>query len=491
MNFKQDLKKVMILYPEIPVESSEDYRDLINIHNIVEASFGEKLDRGLVRSAFNSKKEFKLESANDYYFLVFKTASDFQPMKKVAYPMNLGQEIDEEFDLQKWSKLVYKIYDAVSGGDMPFGVALDYYAKTLDAEANEEHKFKQWVKFYQDGEHLRYSEEDNDLKKEAFQFPISGPGFYGPDNATAPDSSFSKVKKEVADKTNYQEWRGKLYSAIRRIDKLLRLSDDYVDIDSQRELADLLHHFDQEVRSLKHETTASDLSFKYANKFKKLGFNAGFDELSKYSQELDASPAPDALSPELESEEDISGPAPGPQGDLLRNKTPTQEERSSAIQRSLSGGSGAKIGEYEALAGNVELSDAVSKLEEIAGRLADRRTIRMLAEFDIMLDKIGIAPMFPELAEAQSKLIDGYSYALTRVTKMLGMLSSGKSLVEISDARKTTMNDKAMKEVNKEFEPPEQPQERGATGIQEEMNAPDEIPAKPAPTPEPQAAPEV
>ena len=51
-----------------------------------------------------------------------------------------------------------------------------------------------------------------------------------------------------------------------------------------------------------------------------------------------------------------------------------------------------------------------------------------------MLDKIGIASMFPELAEAQSKLIESYSYALTRVTKMLGMLSNNKAIMDMARA---------------------------------------------------------
>ena len=91
---------------------------------------------------------------------------------------------------------------------------------------------------------------------------------------------------------------------------------------------------------------------------------------------------------------------------------------------------GPKDDEYEVLAGNISLEDAAKKLDEVAGMLADRRIIRQLAEFDIMLDKIGIASMFPELAESQSKLIDAFSYALTRVTKMMGQLSNAKSLLE-------------------------------------------------------------
>jgi hypothetical protein len=78
------------------------------------------------------------------------------------------------------------------------------------------------------------------------------------------------------------------------------------------------------------------------------------------------------------------------------------------------------------------MDDAAKKLEVIAGTLSDRRVIRYLAEFDIMLDKLGIASLFPELAEAQSKLIESYSYALTRVTKMLGMLSNNKAIMELA-----------------------------------------------------------
>jgi hypothetical protein len=140
---------------------------------------------------------------------------------------------------------------------------------------------------------------------------------------------------------------------------------------------------------------------------------------------------------------------------------------------------------HEALAGDIGLHDAVLKLEEIAGRLADRRTIRLLAEFDIMLDKIGIAPMFPELAEAQSKLIDAYSYALTRVTKMLGMLSSGKSLVEISDSRKKELSGKTMKEVEKSMEGEPEEKERGTPAIQEGIEEVAPAPAPPATTEEP------
>lgn len=464
MTYQQDLKKVMILYPDLEVQSSQDYKDLINIHNILESVLKKEPDYKIVEAAFNDRNSIPLNTANDYFFLVFKSALNNHELKKIAYPNMVGyQDLNTEFDIEKWAGLVHKIYDAVNSGDMNLESAIDYYAGTLDTEASEDENFKQWIKYYQNGEHLKYSELQNEIKKQSFQFPLSSPGFYGPDNAVIPpdvDRSFHKLKQESDKKDSYSEWRNKLYSAIRRIDKLLRNGDDYMDIDTQRDLADLLHHFDQEVRTLRLESTASDLAYKYANRFKKMGFDEGYKEFIKQAQELEI---PDELQPGNE------GGAAGLEGDADEIQPQSGDPNQTAIERSLSQGSDAEQGEYNQLDGNVNLGDAVAKLEEIAGRLSGRRTIRLLAEFDIMLDKIGIASMFPELAEAQSKLIDGYSYALTRVTKMLGMLSSGKSLVEISDAKKKDLNDKAMKEVNKTLEggETESGAERGAEAIQQ------------------------
>jgi len=484
MSFKKDLKKVMILYPEVLVKSSSDYRDLVNIHNIIEATFGSRLNPKLVIESFDNKDDYSLKTLNDYYYLIFKSAMENREIKKFSYPMMFGpQEGDQEFDIDKWSGLVHKIYDAVSSGDMNLPSAIDYYAGSLDLKTSEDEKFKKWIQYYQKGEHLKYSsDEEDNIKKNGFQFPLMGPGTYGPDNAIVPKNNPSFKKHDS--KGEYIEWRSKLYSAIRRIDKLLRQSDDHIDKETHRDLADLLHHFDQEVRSLKHEVTASDLSFKYANKFKKAGFSKGHDELMKFSQDLSPGPlenredVPEPISeniPDTISEDvleptldDVPEPISEGISELTPDRNESEEVNESSLSKALSGGSQAREGEYEQLGGPITLTDAVIKLEEIAGRLSDRRTIRMLAEFDIMIDKIGIAAMFPELAEAQSKLIDGNSYALTRVTKMLGMLASGKSLIEISDAKKNELNSRTKKEVRKVFEPENEDEtDRGAAAIQQ------------------------
>jgi len=343
MNFKQDLKKVMILYPEAEVQSSEDYRDLVNIHNIVEATFGDNFDPKLVLTSFNGKNKLQPKTANDYYYLIFKSAMDNKGIQKFAYPMMFGpQEVVNEFDIDKWAGLVHEIYDAVNSGDMNLNSAIDYYSATLSSKTSEDENFKKWIKYFQDGEHLKYSTEDEDnLKKEGFQFPLSGPGTYAPDSAFAPkdQESLERFKKKEQ-QGDYMEWRSKLYSAIRRIDKLLRQSDDYIDQDTHRDLADLLHHFDQELRSLRHPVTAADLSYRYANQFKKAGFSKGYDELIKYAQEM----APSELDP-LENREDV--PEPATVESVSEQSADEDGVDEEALSRALSGGSQAEEGEYE------------------------------------------------------------------------------------------------------------------------------------------------
>ena len=209
MNYQQDLKKVMILYPDLEVLSAQDYKDLINFHNILESSFGREPDYKIVETAFNSKNDLPLKTANDYFYLVFKSAINTGNLKKFAYPNMSGfEDIENEFDIEKWAGLVHKIYDAVNSGDMNLDTAIDYYAGTLNRSTAEDESFKKWIKYYQSGDHLKYSNQKSNLKKKAFQFPLTGPGFYGPENAVVPpqiENSFHKLKQETEKKDDYQK----------------------------------------------------------------------------------------------------------------------------------------------------------------------------------------------------------------------------------------------------------------------------------------------
>lgn len=435
----------------IKIASNEDEEKvLISLYNISKHSL-KSFDKEFIVTAFDVSKTIKPKNINDLYSIVLFTALKSKPIVKKAYPyypLIAGDKIDKEFNLQKWASLVYKIYDAVLSGDMTLLNAIDYYADSLDKDAQEDEKFKSWMKYYMHGEDKKYDIKVGSINKEAdFQFGLNNSNFYYPETKSYPEVTTKEILEnkldDVRKKKELTEWKEKLYAAIRRIDKLIRSVESVVGPDKAVELAKFLYDFDVGVRKLQHEITATDLTHQTAQKFKKSGFKSGYDILHKIAQDL-----------EQPNTTPIDGPTPDAMPEATQQEVSPQEagtggKSGDPVKRIYENASGAKAGEYEKLSGEIDLKDAIYKLEEIAARLSDRRVIRLLAEFDIMLDKIGIASMFPELSEAQSKLIDGYSYALIRVTKMLGMLSSGKHLAEISEDRKTELASGIRKDLEK------------------------------------------
>lgn len=485
MSYDKDLKKVMILYPGLRVLSSNDYRHLINIHNVMETIFGEGLDTGLVRKAYENKDSItKLASKNDYFYLAFSTVLNHSGIKKVAYPDMLNQPVKEGYDLEKWSKIVYDIYNDVESKRMDYNSAVELHSSNLDQQTEEDVNFKKWLRYYNKGENKKYSKNESSINKKAtFAMSPGGVGRYtthahgvqslsqdsqigeavgrlsdllnGAVDSNTPKINNNEVKDQPVKSKDFEKWVEGLHRTIRSLDNRLRKGHISKHLKNKKtvELLNLLNQFSSEIVDLETEKTAVDLAFKYSNIFKKLGFDEGAEKIIKHAQDAEAPP----VEAPANSEPATPAPAPAatPAEATSETPAPAQPETTKAetpLERALSPITEAKEGEYESLAGDVGLSDAVAKLEDIAGRLSDRRTIRLLAEFDIILDKIGIAPMFPELAEAQSKLIDAYSYALTRVTKMLGMLSSGKSIIEISESKKNELVGKTMKEVNRGIE---------------------------------------
>lgn len=375
--------------------------------------------------------------------------------KSIAYPSALDtfdSSSNREFNVQKWGELVSQIYHDVHSGKRTYDSAVDLYAKTLDVENGEDTNFKHWIKYYKNGEHLKYSEEKAEMKKEAVYNIDMLSGTYNHDNyaitydsldggnkgRSVYESAVDSAKNSMDQGESYKAWKRKLHGAIRRIDKLLRDSEDYINPDQYEEISGLLHSLDLQIGKVRLASTASDLLMKTASKLHMLGHKNGASMLIKVAQENVAQQPQSVESVESPPQSAIpSQPSPAVDAPPIDQKPKTKREEVAdkldqiePVGIETLNAPGPAPGEYEALGGNITLEGASKKLEEVAGMLADRRIVRLLAEFDIMLDKIGIAAMFPELAEAQSKLIDAHSYALTRVTKMMGMISSGRQLLE-------------------------------------------------------------
>jgi len=391
-----------------------------------------------------------------YGLLKIKIASS--PIKKIAYP-NPGLSVDsltEEVDLNNWLELVHKIYKDCKSGKRTKEAALQFYSNILDNE--EKQKFLRWFDYFSSGQHLKYANNKEDkMKKESlFQSGLVGNGFYTQDTTgynssgrnrgnNMPGDSFTssslpepKVDEGSLEREKIVNWKKSINRACKRIDTLLRDGD--IPYDEYSEMAKHLFELSSLIKRVKMASTMSDVTHRTAGIFKKAGHDVHADTLLKIAQEI-AEEQAEVPPPSPEGQAEAIPGAPAPQEEPAPSG-PSQQEQKSGVEvpepddvepaklRDIEPIPGPQPGEYDALAGNINLEDAARKLDEVAGMLADRRIIRQLAEFDIMLDKIGIASMFPELAESQSKLIDAFSYALTRVTKMMGQLSNAKTLLE-------------------------------------------------------------
>lgn len=389
-----------------------------------------------VKSAWKNKDIVKkLKTNNDFYFFITSMIIGENGMKKVAYPMAENYFFKNPFfgyNLQDWASCVHKIYESVYKEGISYPEAVEKYSSNIFKDKEEKNNFLNWLKYYNDGEHLKYN-----VKKASYQFPVSATGdaytstsnYIGADYVLDHDSQKDDAREQGEKKLNYKNWKRKFNSALRRVDKILKESEDYVDSHKYEEISQILNRLDIQVGKIRLQSTASDISYRAANQLKKLGFDDGASVLYKYSQEA----LPPVAPPEVEAPPVAEEAAPSP--DEIGRKQQEKEniEKGKEILGDVAPVPGPSPGEYEdIMKDDIDVDDASKKLEQIAGTLSDRRVIRYLAEFDIMLDKIGIASMFPELAEAQSKLIESYSYALTRVTKMLGMLSNNKAIMEMA-----------------------------------------------------------
>lgn len=77
---------------------------------------------------------------------------------------------------------------------------------------------------------------------------------------------------------------------------------------------------------------------------------------------------------------------------------------------------------FEELLSNVSISDVVSKLEDLSKIFKVRELPRQLGIVDMMLDQLGLASFFPGLSEATNKALESNNYIATRVDDILSKL---------------------------------------------------------------------
>lgn len=373
------------------IESDNDYNlyffTRTCMPDILKDTFGldpNKYDQKSLRSYILDHKNdnnYNLKNLIDHRLLIHQWLVD--QLDKKAYPNTGGKTNKEpEADLGKWIDTLKDIYAALHKKKMNRTEALDYF--TADWDPDERQKFSNWMRYYESGTTEKYNVKNasTNLVKDAFGIPQSwmnqedraGDGL----NMTTvkpPQKTERELKQEEAD-----AFRRKIKSRLRA---LRRLVDRYNDALPHQDLDSVyneMNALDRSVSRLNVRASMEDVLVRSANRIRRMGFEEGAEFLYKIAQ--DEPIPPESLPAPMSSEPNLQ-PGSKPQ---------------------------------------VHINMIISRLEGVSKSLKSRDTIRELASIDILLNDMGIASHFPELTDAQAKLIEAFGYASNKVEAVIAKL---------------------------------------------------------------------
>lgn len=207
---------------------------------------------------------------------------------------------------------------------------------------------------------------------------------------------------------------------------------------------------------------------------------------AQLAPEQPAAPAPPEQNLEVEEQPEDPGATPAPQTSNFDQKA-------------------------EQAFADLKVEDVVQKLEDVTKYYKNREMPRQLAWIDMMLDKLGLAPFFPSLAEATNNALASNQYVLTRLEEITSRLRGtvqtndidlkGQNPVssspELEAARKKLQqdadNEKNRKQMKKEQDAAQlagagAPKPEPELEVAEDLGGPVATPAAPAPeAPQPPA----
>ena len=224
-------------------------------------------------------------------------------INKNSYPnYDEYQNISDRRDLNKWLQTVKTIYFQENNG-----VGRNVAIKTCTAQWDPDEivDFTQWLKFYEEGSHLKY-------KKAQIWFEGSSPGYFLPIQNAPKASEEKKVSGEDIDysktlisnemtekekKSIIEATRKKFISRLDSAEKVLRTSDGELFAGKEMEaLVEAILNLKKKIHLLNKVSTSTkiydDMIIREANVLNHKGFNKAAVHLSKFAQEA---PAPQGL----------------------------------------------------------------------------------------------------------------------------------------------------------------------------------------------------
>ena len=443
------------------VNDKKDLQRYIGAQNVV-PFFVDKLGVNLsaedLRKVYERISEKGTNDVMDVAQVVFKYVDD---KRRVAYPSELSfkQRVVPEQNIKDWIGRISNIYKLMSRGFAKEDLIKQH---TQDMESAVEQDFRQWMKYYEDGDQNKYNVDKN-MRKNA--------NLGDPDYLDMLNAAFNTRQEQAAKDEEHQQKREeahqnrikikqKMLSRLQAIRKLLNkytlavddaVANKYVQMNEDAkqktqdysELAQAINGAEEATRNLGQTmnmtglaSSAVDKIYKSANIAKASGLKDIHQKLYKIAHKFEKS-ARELDEAAIEPSKNLAG--------LEKEKH-------------------RKPDVLEELKGNASPNAVLEKLERLLHVLQKRDLIRELSEVDIMLNELNMASYFPELAFGQSKLIDGFGYASNKLEDAIAKIRGG--LREEEQKEQSIDKLKSPKVETPKFETPRMP----------------EVPSAPSPT---------
>lgn len=383
---------------EMGVTNDDEYRRFHYIDRFVEDILNHVFDVNLTNSEqkeikkymFNLGDKLDFTELTSFYAGVLKWLSDRNKLNKEAYP-NKGGLVSRhhKFDLSTWAHLATEVRKAlVKGMDESKAVhkasLLLPEMQRLDFIAWYRFKFGKFSNVYDVNKIIERSSEGNmnlkeaSLSKFALVYENEGryflPEFNKPITIEEPLRPFQNEDENSLDDSDFKDKfnsaRAKLVKRTIAIDKLLEMYSDVLSPEQIGSIEDALNALRKSIRSLRLASVARDVMIRTGMLLERQSFFHGAAVL--YS---------------------IADHKPG-----LKKIALDQGQ----------------------------LAPILEKLQEISNSLRRKDIVRDIARIDFQLHDMDVGSFFPELAEAQAKLVDATGYATNKVEDVISKLRSSK-----------------------------------------------------------------
>lgn len=389
----KDATDEAVVASDFGVKSREDFHVFHYMEHyaddIAEEIIGQKLSpmqiMSLKRYMYSLKDKVDFSNLVTFRAAVLSWIKKNHTAMKMAYPNRMGPPEKMKAQNQaEWDSLAAEVHSLIRRGKSE-QEALFTVASNL--HPYEKFDFMAWYKFrfgigkLYNVQNVINEESEGTMKTKKIKnalFQETESKYFLPEykvpEPEKPQPNAADLMAEKEKQENFNTARGKLIARTFAIDKLLEKYRDVFSVEEAEALEEALYNLKRKIRVLTRAATAEDAFIKTANIFRNNNFVLGAHFL-------------------MESLEEVFG-------------------KQSKLQKTA-----AEI-DY------AELQGVLNDLYNISNYLKRRDVVRQLAQIDLKLHNMMISSFFPEISEAQSKLIDSMGYASNKLEDVMPKIRS-------------------------------------------------------------------